>query len=373
MFLSADHQTRKEEVMKQTYRIALLHYWLINMRGGERVLERLCGIFPEADLFTHTWNPGRAPVFRKHRVTETFIGRLPRAKRNCQMYLPLMPSALHSLDLSGYDLIISSESGPAKGIRKPPGAFHLCYCHTPMRYLWDMYDEYYKAASFPRKVAMSLFKRYLRDCDLRSAESVDRFVANSAFVARRIKAVYGRDSVVVHPPVDTDFFSACERTDGGYYLFAGALNPYKRPDLALRACLRMNRKLVVAGQGPMFRALREEAGGRAVFVENPSDMELRTLYAGAVALLFPGLEDFGMIPVEAQSAGTPVIALGEGGALETVISGETGILFAGQSVESLCHAIEEFESRSWDVLRIRRHAERFHPSVFDREIQALIP
>ena len=360
--------------MKKDSRTALIHYWLLNMRGGERVLENFCGMFPDADIFTHAWNREKtSSVFRSHKVTETFIGRLPRAKRNCQIYLPLMPSALRRLDLSGYELIVSSESGPAKGIRKPAGAFHLCYCHTPMRYLWDLYDDYYRESSLPRKLAMTAFKTYLRNCDLRSAESVDCFAANSVFVAKRIRRIYGRRSVVIHPPVDTDFFSDCVRRPGGYYLFAGALVSYKLPMLALQACLRMNRKIIFAGDGPMLSSLRHIAGNRAEFRTGISDEALRDLYAGAKALLFPGLEDFGMIPVEAQSAGTPIIAYGAGGALETVSGGETGVFFAEQTVNSLCEAIESFEASEWDAETIRRHARRFHPSNFMRGIRNLLP
>ena len=183
-------------------KVALLHYWLTNMRGGENVLAEFCRLFPDADIFTHAWNPEKVrEPFASHRITETFIGRLPLARRKCQMYLPLMPSALARLDLSGYDLILSSESGPIKGIRKPAGARHVCYCHTPMRYIWDMYEDYYQAAGFGGRIAMRLFRDFMRRYDLRSAESVDMFLANSRFVAERIKRIYGRDSTVVYPPV----------------------------------------------------------------------------------------------------------------------------------------------------------------------------
>ena len=224
-------------------KVALLHYWLTNMRGGENVLAEFCRLFPEADIFTHAWNPEKVrEPFASHRITETFIGRLPLARRKCQMYLPLMPSALARLDLSGYDLILSSESGPVKGIRKPAGARHVCYCHTPMRYIWDMYDDYYRAAGVGGRIAMRLFRDFMRRYDLRSAESVDMFLANSRFVAERIKRIYGRDSTVVYPPVDADcFVRQGEDERKGYYLFTGQLISYKRPELALRACLRMGR------------------------------------------------------------------------------------------------------------------------------------
>ena len=338
---------------------ALLHYWLTNMRGGEKVLAAMGEIFPEADIFTHAFIPSRVSCLRSHRVRESFIARLPFGRRRPQAYLPLMPLATQALRLEGYDLIISSESGPIKGIRKPKGARHVCYCHTPMRYLWDMHDEYYRDAGPCGKLAMKLFTPYLRKEDLKSAESVDQFIANSHFVAERIKRIYGRDSVVVHPPVDVEFFSAAIKQSNNqtikqspYYLFAGANVKYKRLDLAEAACAKMGRRLVVA---------------RGV-----SDEELRTLYAGARALIFPGIEDFGIVPVEAQAAGAPVIAFGKGGALETVKDGETGIFFQKQSVDGLCSAIEEFEKRTFSAERCRENAKRFSPEKFKKSILDLL-
>ena len=338
---------------------ALLHYWLTNMRGGEKVLAALGEMLPEADIFTHAYRPERfgEPSCERlwgHRVRESLIAGLPFGRRKPQAYLPLTPTASRSLELDGYDLIVSSESGPIKGIRKPKGARHVCYCHTPMRYLWDMHDEYYRSAGLIGKLSMKLFTSYLRREDLKSAESVDEFVANSAFVAERIKRIYGRDSVVVHPPVDVEFFSAAERTAGDYYLFVGAPVAYKRLDLARAACAKMGRELVVAG------------GGSA------TDEELRRLYAGAKALLFPGLEDFGIVPVEAQAVGCPVIAYGAGGALETVVEGRTGMFFKEQAVESLCAAIEEFESRELSADDCRENARRFAKSVFTDKMNGLL-
>ena len=339
---------------------ALLHYWLTNVRGGEKVLAALGEMLPEADIFTHAYRPERfgEPSRERlwgHCVTESFIACLPLGRRHPQAYLPLFPSASRSLKLDGYELVVSSESGPIKGIRKPKGARHVCYCHTPMRYLWDMHDEYYRSAGISGKLAMKLFTPYLRREDLRSAESVDEFVANSAFVAERIKRIYGRKSAVVHPPVDVDFFSAAPAAGrGDYYLFVGAPVAYKRLDLAEEACRRMGRRLVVAG------------GGAA------TDDDLRNLYAGAKALLFPGLEDFGIVPVEAQAAGCPVIAYGAGGALETVVGGRTGMFFKEQTVESLCAAIEEFESRKFASDACRENARQFAKSVFIDKMKAVL-
>ena len=330
---------------------ALLHYWLTNVRGGEKVLAALGKIFPEADVFTHALgegmrDEGRGRRWMGHVVRESFIARLPFGRKHPQVYLPLMPAATRALKLDGYDLIVSSESGPIKGIRKPKGSRHVCYCHTPMRYLWDMHDEYFRTAGIGGKLAMKLFTPYLRREDLKSAESVDEFVANSTFVSERIKRIYGRESVVVHPPVDVEFFGDCTRSPGDYYLFAGAPVAYKRLDLARAACARLGRRLVVVGGGGFTRE------------------ELRTAYAGAKALLFPGIEDFGIVPVEAQAAGCPVIAYGVGGALETVVEGRTGIFFKEQTVESLCAAIEEFESLQLDADVCRENARRFAEAVF---------
>ena len=338
---------------------ALLHYWLTNVRGGEKVLAALGKIFPEADVFTHALgegmrDEGRGRRWMGHVVRESFIARLPFGRKHPQVYLPLMPAATRALKLDGYDLIVSSESGPIKGIRKPKGSRHVCYCHTPMRYLWDMHDEYFRTAGIGGKLAMKLFTPYLRREDLKSAESVDEFVANSTFVSERIKRIYGRESVVVHPPVDVEFFGDCTRGPGDYYLFAGAPVAYKRLDLARAACARLDRRLVVVGGGGFTRE------------------ELRTAYAGAKALLFPGIEDFGIVPVEAQAAGCPVIAYGVGGALETVVEGRTGIFFKEQTVESLCAAIEEFESLQLDADVCRENARRFAEAVFIDKMKGVV-
>ena len=340
---------------------ALLHYWLTNVRGGEKVLAALADILPEADIFTHAYRPEAfgepsAHILWGHRVTESLVAHLPLGRRHPQAYLPLLPMASRALELDGYDLVVSSESGPIKGIRKPKGARHVCYCHTPMRYIWDMHDEYYRDAGFCGKLAMHLFTEHLKREDLKSAESVDVFVANSLFVAERIRRIYGREAIVVHPPVDIGFFSAdvplAPRKP--YYLFAGANVKYKRLDLAQAACSRMGRELVFAGGG------------------NCTDEELRALYRGAKALVFPGIEDFGIVPVEAQAAGTPVIAFRAGGALETVVDGETGLFFDDDSVDSLCGAIEEFESRSWSAEACRINAARFDKSVFSGRMRRIL-
>ena len=360
---------------------ALLHYWLTNMRGGEKVLAALGEMLPDADIFTHAYIPEKVPEFSRFNVSESFIARLPLGRKHPQAYLPLMPVATRSLKLDGYGLIVSSESGPIKGIRKPKGVRHVCYCHTPMRYLWDMHDEYYRNAGFGGRLAMKFFTRYLRKEDLKSAEAVDVFVANSAFVADRIRHIYGRESTVVHPPVDIDFFGVSAQCSPlldiepkSYYLYAGELRDYKRPDLAVEACLRLGRKLVVVGNGRMRDSLMRRIGGRSevVFLGRVSDEELRNVLANAKALLFPGVEDFGIVPVEAQAAGTPVIALGQGGALETVRYGETGVFFSDPTAESLCRAIEAFEGTAWNSEACRRNASAFSMAVFKSRMRSVL-
>ena len=351
---------------------ALLHYWLTNMRGGEKVLAAIGEMFPDADIFTHAISRD----MRRHfpgKVTESFIAKLPMGRKMTQGYLPLMPFANRRFDLRGYDLIISSESGPIKGIRKPTGARHICYCHTPMRYVWDMYDEYYKMAGLGGKIAMKLFTPYMRYEDLKSADCVDTFVANSHFVADRIKRIYRRESTVVYPPVNVGFFAGTYEK-GDYYLLAGQLIGYKRPDLAIAACVRTGRKIVVIGNGNQRAALekRYAASPFVKFLGRVSDEELKATYGGAKALLFPGLEDFGIVPVEAQAAGTPVIAFGQGGALETVKDGETGLFFNEQTEDCLCRAIEEFESRSWDCDKCRANVDCYGIEAFKDGMRKVI-
>lgn len=355
---------------------ALLHYWLTNRRGGENVFREICGMFPSGDIFTHAYNARVMDRwFGGRRVTESFIGRLPLARTKCQAYLPLMPLASRSLKLDGYDLIISSESGPIKGICKPKGARHVCYCHTPMRYLWDMYEDYYRMAGLGGRIAMRTFRDYLRHEDVKSADSVDVFVANSHFVAERIRRIYGRSAEVVHPMVDFDFFShptSGARGDG--YLLAGQLVSYKRPDIAVLACLKMNRKLKVVGTGEQIGRLKTLANGspNIEFLGRVSNEDLRRAYAEARALLFPGVEDFGIVPLEAQAAGTPVIAYDAGGARETIVAEKTGLFFPRQSVDAVCEAIEEFEARGWNPGDCRANAANFSPPVFRRAFGAIV-
>jgi glycosyltransferase involved in cell wall biosynthesis len=280
-------------------------------------------------------------------------------------YLPLMPLALEQLDLRDYDLVISSESGPSKGIIPSSDALHVCYCHTPMRYIWNMYHEYRNGAGRVARLMMPPLTHYLRMWDVTSAARVDSFVANSATVARRIRRYYGVDSIVINPPVDTKAFGiAADSELEDYYLMVGELVSYKRPDLAVRACNEMNLKLVVIGGGEMLDRIRKIAGPTVtVLGTQPFDV-LKQHYARCRALIFPGEEDFGMVPVEAMASGRPVIAFGKGGAVETVKAGATGVFFDEQSVEAISAAIRSLANLQFDSADISRHAEQFGKGQF---------
>jgi glycosyltransferase involved in cell wall biosynthesis len=347
-------------------KVAIFHDWLVGMRGGEKVVEALCELYPQADIFTHVYLPEMvSETIRRHRVIPTFINALPRAATMYKNYLPLMPLALEQLDLRGYDLIISSESGPAKGIIPPPDALHVCYCHTPMRYIWNMYHDYRQGAGRLARIMMPPLTHYLRMWDVTSAKRVDSFVANSATVARRINRYYGAPTVVIHPPVDTGAFAVAAANDlADYYLMAGELVSYKRPDLAVRAFNQMGLKLVVIGGGEMLEELRRLAGPTVtVMGSQPFDV-LKQHYARCQALIFPGEEDFGMVPVEAMASGRPVIAFGRGGATETVADGLTGVFFAEQSVEAISSAVRHLAGLRIDSGAIVHHAGQFGRDPF---------
>jgi glycosyltransferase involved in cell wall biosynthesis len=355
-------------------RVAIIHYWLVGMRGGEKVVEALCEMYPQADIFTHVYVPEMvSDRIRQHRVIPTFINALPRAAKMYKTYLPLMPLALEQIDLSGYDLIISSESGPAKGIIPPSDAIHVCYCHTPMRYIWNMYHQYRNGAGRLARLMMPPLTHYLRMWDVTSAARVDSFVANSTTVARRIHRYYGADAVVINPPVETKAFSIAAPSDlGDYYLMAGELVSYKRPDLAVRAFNETKQKLVVIGGGEMLDEIRRLAGPTVnVMGSQPFDV-LKHHYARCRALIFPGEEDFGMVPVEAMASGRPVVALGRGGATETVKDGVSGVFFPEQTVEAITSAVERLAHIEFDSRIISAHAEQFGREQFFQKMRTHI-
>lgn len=366
-------------------RVAIVHYWFVSRRGGERVVDALCELFPRADIFALVVDYERlSPEVRKHKLTTSFVQKLPGACRWHRHMLPLYPLALEQFDLRGYDLVISSESGPAKGVITSADVCHICYCHTPMRYLWDFYPEYKNRSRLGplRKAVFSLTAHYARLWDQASAARVDHFIANSNNVARRIRRVYRRDAEVIYPPVDVGEHRPAE-APADYYLFVGQLVAYKRVDLAIEACNKLRRPLRIVGDGEEYKNLKRTAGPTVKFLGALGDLALRDQYASCRALLFPGEEDFGIVPVEAQACGRPVIAFGRGGALETIIAfdpasqhadSSTGILFSPQSVQSLVEAILRFESieRNFSPLFIRSHAERFDKRHFLATMKAFV-
>ncbi len=355
-------------------KVAIVHYWLVGMRGGEKVVEALCEMYPEADIFTHVYVPAKcSETINRRKVTTTFVNKLPRAATMYKSYLPLMPLALEQLDLSGYDLIISSESGPAKGVIAPADALHVCYCHTPMRYIWNMYHDYRNGAGRLKRLLMPPLVHYLRLWDVSASTRVDSFVANADTVARRIERYYGRSSTVIYPPVDTEAFSVSPPENlQDYYLMAGELVSYKRPEMAVEAFNAMGRKLVVIGGGEMLETLRRIAGPTVtVLGSQPFDV-LKEHYARCQALIFPGEEDFGMVPVEAMASGRPVVAFGKGGATETVEDGVSGVFFGEQTVEALTAAVERLASLRLDPQTIAARAQRFGRAPFMARMKAHI-
>ncbi|KAB1069577.1 glycosyltransferase [Methylobacterium planeticum] len=351
-------------------RVAIIHYWLVGMRGGEKVVEALCRLYPDADIFTHVYVPDAvSATIRRHRVTATFIDRLPRAASWYKRYLPLMPMALEQLDLRDYDLVISSESGPAKGVIPAPGAAHICYCHSPMRYLWNMSHDYRDKAGPVTRALMPVLSHYLRMWDVSTAARVDDFVANSHTVADRIQSYYHRDATVIAPPVDTEAFAPVAGNElSDHHLMVGELVAYKRPDLAVEAFNRSGRRLVVIGGGEMLGRLRAMAAPNVSVLGPQPFGVLKHHYARCRGLIFPGEEDFGIVPVEAMASGRPVIAYARGGATETVVPGLSGILFETQSVEALAEAVAEAERTPFETARLVAHARRFG---LDRFAQAM--
>lgn len=353
-------------------KVALIHYWLIGMGGGEKVLEAFCEIFPDADIFTHVYDPQKvSKKITSHPIKTSFINNLPFSKKIYKHYLPLMPLALEQLDLSDYDLVISFESGPTKGVIC--SCEHICYCHTPMRYLWDLYHEYVKGFNpIVRTIVKGCFY-HLRMWDVISSLRPDSIIANSNAVSNRVKKNWRRDASVIHPPVETDFFNKyISEEDDGYYLFVGRLVAYKRADLAIKACLSSKRKLIIVGAGPEKQKLQKIASDQVEFYEDISAEELAAFYSKCKALLFPGEEDFGIVPIEAMSCGKPVIAYKKGGALD-YINNKTGLFFDDPTQESLVEAIFDFEKKdSYDAWEIVKFAQNFSVKNFDYKIRKYI-
>lgn len=360
-------------------RVAVVHDWLTIPGGSEDVVIELLELFPHAELFTTVYDPRPWPAIITERpVHASFLNRIPTATRNYPKLLPLMNRAFESFDLSRFDLVLSSSHANAKNVHTPPGTLHVCYCHTPMRYAWE--PEFLAGEEIGRATRMLLppLLGWLRRTDLAGAARPDVFVANSAYVAARIRRFYGREAHVVHAPVDVDHYLGIERSAGGpsgeepFYLVFGRVVPYKRVDLALAGAELAGRRVKVAGGGRALDAVRASAGPHAELLGRVSDAQRDELLASARALLFPGEEDFGIVPVEAQAAGLPVIAYGVGGARETVRDGVTGVLFEPQTAEALADAIRRFEALALDPQAPRENARSFGRARFRAEMAAVI-
>jgi glycosyltransferase involved in cell wall biosynthesis len=358
------------------------------MRGGEKVLEVFCERYPEADLYTLLHVPGSvSPIIENRTIVTTFLQHLPKAADKYRWYLPLMPKAIETFDLSGYDLVLSSSHCVAKGVRTGR-APHICYCHTPMRYAWDMYPHYFNRRRFgPTTLfAIERIMPYLRRWDRKTAGRVDRYIANSGYVAERIKRIYGAEATVIHPPVDTDFYTPAPGTVRDTFLIVSAFAPYKRVDLALSVFAKNGLPLTVVGGGEDDRRLRAMAAPNITFRGKVDDDELRRLFRRARGLVFPGEEDFGITPVEAMAAGAPVIAFGRGGATETVTpvrqreadaeGAPTGVFFDRQTEEGLQTGVDRFlaaeKAGLFDETVIAAQTQRFSRRRFAEQIGAFI-
>lgn len=349
-------------------RVAIAHEWLTVPGGSEKVVVRLLEHFPDAELFTSIYDPAPWPeTITRRKVHTTFLNRVPGATRIYPKLLPFMNLAFESFDLSRFDLVVSSNHSCAKNVLTQPGTVHVCYCHTPMRHAWDPRFLPGESVGALGRLAMPMLLGRIRSQDLAASTRPDHYVANSAHVARRINKYYRREARVIHPPVDVDHYIDTPRAPEDWYLVLGRVVPYKRVDLAVAACNRLGRRVKVVGEGRALEALRPLAGPDTELLGHVPDQELPSLLSRARALLFPGEEDFGIVPVEAQAAGVPIVAYGVGGVRDSVIHGETGVLYDEATVAGLCGAILEFEELAFDDGDIRDNARRFSPERFDDE------
>lgn len=360
-------------------RVALVHDWLISDRGGEKVLDALCELFPASELFTLLHKRGSVPErIEAHRIHTSFLQDVPGIFSRHRHFLPLFPTAIERFELHGFDLVVSSSHCVAKGVRVPKGARHLSYVHAPMRYMWDLFDDYFGPGRAPPSVraAARAVRPSLRYWDLHSARGVHRFVANSHHIAQKIVKLYGRSAEVVHPPVDLARYASLPLEGsgrGGYFLWVGALAPYKRIDLAVDAFRQTGAPLWIAGGGQEAERLQRALPANVRWLGRVDDEDLPALYRNARALIFPGEEDFGITPLEAQATGRPVIAFGRGGAKETVTE-QTGVFFAQQTVDALVEALRRFEAfeARFDPVHARANADRFGRARFLREMTAQV-
>ena len=360
-------------------RVALVHDWLTGMRGGEKVLEALGGLYPGAPLFTLFHFPGSvSPAIESHPIRTSFLQRAPGIRNRYRSYLPFFPAAIEEFDLSGFDLVVSSSHCVAKGVIAPPDAWHLCYCHTPMRYAWDQEHAYFPDRKGLKARLRSLTLSALRAWDVSSAARVNYYVANSRFVARRIQTYYGRPAEVVHPPVSVEFFTPGEasgevRKWGDYCLMVSALAPYKKVEVAMAACEKLGLELRIVGEGPERERLEGMAGPSTQLLGSVDPEELRDLYRGALLFLQPGVEDFGIASVEALACGTPVVAVARGGILDVVDDGRHGSLYPDwEGPQALCDAIDKARRMGFNPLDLRDRAESFSVVRFTDRMKSLL-
>lgn len=347
---------------------ALIHDWLVTLAGAEKVLQAIYELYP-SPIYTLLQDPARlkGSFLEEAEIHSSFLQKFPRAKKKYRSYLPFFPMAIESHDIRAADLLISSSHAVAKGVMTRPGQVHICYCHTPMRYAWDLTHEYIEQCHGLKKMVLKMILHYLRMWDVTSSSRVDMYIANSKFVAKRIKKYYGREAKVIYPPVDVNLIPL-QHVKENFYLTASRFVPYKRIDLIVEAFAKMpEKRLIVVGEGPDEDKIKTKALENVQFLGRVDTPRLHDLMGKAKGFVFAAHEDFGIIPVEAQAAGTPVIAFGKGGALETVKPGITGHFFSEQTANSLINAIEEFEAMSFDPETIRAHAMQFSKGRFSRE------
>ena len=356
-----------------TWNVAIVHDWLTGTRGGERILESLCELFPSATIFTLLHVPGTVSArIEAHPIRTSFVQRLPFVRRHYRLYLPLFPRAIESFDLSGFDLVISVSHCVAKGAIVPRGAVSLCICLTPVRYAWDQLDTYFPAERPVNSLLVRPLLGKLRGWDRSTADRVSHFVAISSFVAKRIERYYGRESEVIYPPVDVSRFTVAPGSVEDYYLIVSAFAPYKRLDIAVEAFSGLDARLKIIGLGQEERRLRAIATPNVEFLGSLPDDEVANYLTRCKALLFCGVEDFGIVPLEALASGRPVIAYGQGGVLETVKDGETGILFHEQTSVALASAIRRANDTRFDPELLRQSAQKFDVGVFKGRIGAFV-
>jgi glycosyltransferase involved in cell wall biosynthesis len=354
-------------------KIALVHDYLNQFGGAERVVMALHEIFPNAPIYTSIYDPKRLPKnFEDYDVRFSFMQYLPWVSAAYRYYFLIYPWAFQSFDLAEYEVILSSSSAYAKGIRKNPEQLHICYCHTPARFLWRL-EDYLKQEPIPSwiKTVLPYFLGPLKKWDVQNTQGVDFFIANSAVVAQRIKKIYGRESVIINPPVDGEFFKPSS-VDRDYFLVVSRLNAYKRIDLVVEVFNQLELPLKIIGTGPAFNNLKKMAREHIEFLGKVSDLELARYLAECRALIFPGEEDFGIVPLEAMACGRPVIAYRKGGVLETMLDEETGVFFYPQTSEALSAAVKRFQFMVFDKHKIREHALKFDKKVFKRKIEEFV-